>query len=159
MTYQRGMRRDELGPTEERLNQGGKWVVDEATEETEEGEASVKRMRNLFPDIIAALAAHDIITGEQLDAAREYERLYHACSMRTGQRSCLDFSPVGHEPLEESQADIALSASWRDLCRAIPDKERSLIRRVVIDNAMVWAVDIDTLRSGLDIVREHLGMA
>lgn len=135
----------------------------------ERGEADPKTGKMVNPNgitgvrylrTIEALTAQGVLPEYALAAAGDYASLARAVRGSPAQRSCLDFSPVGHEgDVDDPQAE----RNWRDwrtlqrLMGMLADAELS---------RMLWeqdgdgdVLDLGALRRGLQVVAEYYGRA
>lgn len=106
--------------------------------------------------VVDQLAALEAITPRQKEAGHEFEAVARGVLGSPAGRSCVDFSPVGHDTDDDDDAAVAAKRRWDSLRRMIrPDDRRELIR-------VCWEKrrpeSMARLRRGLDGVGDWLGL-
>jgi hypothetical protein len=93
-------------PTPERVSRGTYQVFD--------GEnAGETYAQDMTPDPLSRLLSEGKVSSRQYDAGRAFEALAHRVrGGGPGQRSCLDFTPIGHD---EGEGNEEMEREWKDL--------------------------------------------
>lgn len=95
----------ESRPTPERIRRGAYVLVDAE-------DAGVRYAQDLAADPVAAAEMQGLLEPHHVDAFRQFEALARRMMGSPGQRSCLDFTPVGHD---DSDGDPEAEREWKDV--------------------------------------------
>lgn len=103
-----------------------------------------------------ALAVRGVISAQQCEAGHIFEDAARGVMGSPAGRSCVDFSPVGHEGGEDEEAAAKAKRRWDSLRRIMrPDDRRELL-------AVCWQGaaprSMDRLRRGLDATANWAGL-
>lgn len=103
-----------------------------------------------------ALAVRGAITARQQEAGQVFESAARGVMGSPAGRSCVDFSPAGHDGDDDEDAAITAKRRWDSLRRMIrPDDRRELL-------AVCWEGaaprSMDRLRRGLDATGDWAGL-
>jgi hypothetical protein len=104
---------------------------------------------SLSKTVLQRLFEEHIISGRQCEAGDRFAAAYRSRWPETSPRTCLNFEPVGHETLEDTEEEIQAAARWREICAHLPDPERAECERVC--GKQFPPRNIDALRAGLDL--------
>ena len=97
-----------------------------------------------------------LITPEQSQGGHDFAALMERTRLVSAGRSCIDFEPVGHEPLEEASAQEERDErDRRELYLACGMLTWAELRRVCVDG--YWPRDVERLRAGLDLCAQFWG--
>jgi len=136
-------------PTLERLRKG-KWRL----EDTEA--AGVTVAVDAESCELDRLAARGVITAEQRQAGLDYTELMRRTRLIGEGRSCIDFSPVGHDPdVYDDSGEIRDSQDRKELYLACGMMTWAELRRVCVEDRRPR--DVARLREGLDVCERFFG--
>lgn len=110
--------------------------------------------RRRFAAQADTLAQEGRLSPEQAAAAEDWERITRAVLGGLG-RSCLDFTPVGHDDSTPDDDDDRDRRDHRALCRSLGHQRAAELDRVCWRHEPVKRVDL--LREGLAIVAGYFG--
>ena len=100
------------------------------------------------------LAQEGRLSPEQAAAAEDWERITRAVLGGLG-RSCLDFTPIGHDDPTPDDEDDRDRQDYRALCHTLGMQRSAELDRVCWRHEPVKRVDL--LREGLEIVAGYFG--
>lgn len=107
---------------------------------------------------IDALVAAGALPDTAHSAAEDYARLARAVRGSPAQRSCLDFSPVGHEGEDEDPQAARDWRDWREVQRRMGMRADAELSRLLWEQDGDGRVrDLGALRHGLQVVAEYFG--
>lgn len=95
-----------------------------------------------------------VISERQFDAACKFEILARKMRGGVGQRSCLDFSPVGYDHGED---DEQAEAEWSDIRKLLGFAGFQAVSAVAYYHDDIR--NIDLLRQSLDCIGDYFGLA
>jgi hypothetical protein len=105
---------------------------------------------------IDALAVQRLITARQREAGHVFEEVSRGAIGSPAGRSCVDFTPVGHEGDEDDEDAVRAQARWRSLRRMLSPAHRQECMAVCWQGAQ--PVSMDRLRAALDVVGDWAGL-
>ena len=104
------------------------------------------------------LTAAGVLPDSAPAAAEDYARLARAVRGSPAQRSCLDFSPVGHDGEHEDPAAARDWRDWREVQRRMGMLADAELSRLLWEQDGDGRVrDLGALRQGLQVVAEYFG--
>lgn len=128
-------------PTDERRHKGMFRLVDSE-------DAGVSYSIDQCSSMAGLYYAIGLIDGTQFDAAGQFERIARSRRGSPSQRSCLDFSPVGYEAPDDTDADEANMREWRDLCSMYSAAVRDVLSMVCWEHRDFLGVVREVKRNG-----------
>jgi len=106
--------------------------------------------------VIDALAERGIITARQREAGHIFEAAARGALGSPASRSCVDFSPVGHDGDGDDEQAVRANKRWNSLRRMIRPDDRREMMAVCWQNAKPQR--IQQLRRGLDATADWAGL-
>lgn len=107
--------------------------------------------------VIDALAQRGVITERQREAGHGFEDAARGALGSPAGRSCVDFSPVGHDGDSDDEDAAAARKRWDSLRRMISPQDRKECLSVCWEGFR--PASIDRLRRGLDATADWMGLA
>lgn len=143
-------------PTPERMAKSG-WRSDKKPGGYRMGEtkdAGVKFAQDMASDPLQALYSTHHIAPWEWEAAEAFEVLARKIRGDVGQRSCINFEPVGHD---ETEGNAQLEGSWKVLRQQLgfvlfQAVDAAAYHRDEID-------DLDRLKAGLEVCADYFGVS
>lgn len=143
-------REDNRRPTPERIIKG-------AFELRDSEDAGVRFAVDDAACILSQLRRLELITRRQEEAGFIFERIARGRLGSPGQRSCLDWTPKGHEAEDDTDDEIRAMREWRNLCTMMAQDTQRELLRVCWENT--YPRDPNRMRLGLDITADWAGLA
>lgn len=134
-------------PTSERRARGS-WVLRDGED------AGVTIAVDEHAHVLDQMASKSIITSDQQQAGHDLAALMERTRLVAGGRSCLDFTPVGHEgDAEPTHSELRDAKERRDLYAKIGAGVWAQLRMVCHEGH--WPDRINDLRGGLDVAAKY----
>ncbi|MDF3904684.1 hypothetical protein [Paracoccus sp. AS002] len=106
--------------------------------------------------VIDALAERGVITARQCEAGHIFEAAARGALGSPAGRSCVDFSPVGHDGDGDDEETVRANKRWSSLRRMIRPDDRREMMAVCWQNAKPQR--LEQLRRGLDATADWAGL-
>lgn len=134
-------------PTAER-RQRGSWVLRDGED------AGVTIAVDEHAHVLDQMASKGIISSDQQQAGHDLAALMERTRLVAGGRSCLDFTPVGHEgDAEPTHSELRDAKERRDLYGKLGAGAWAQLRMVCHEGH--WPDRINDLRHGLDVAAKY----
>ena len=106
--------------------------------------------------VIDAMAEMGAITARQCEAGHIFNGAARGALGSPSGRSCVDFSPVGHDGDDDDEAAVMADNRWNSLRRMIRPDDRRELMAVCWQNAKPQR--LEQLRRGLDATADWAGL-